>query len=173
MEHPKAAQRFAEYAGGDRRLTGIEQADGIKEGDIRVNLSQTEKEALVAAAVKARENSYSPYSGYKVGAAVLTATGKTYTGCNVENAVHAPAICAERVAIAKAVSEGERVFVAAAVATSNGAYPCGVCRQALREFCQNILVLVANAGGCWTEVVLTDLLPESFGPEDVQRRQLE
>ncbi|HEC33587.1 MAG TPA: cytidine deaminase, partial [Chloroflexi bacterium] len=100
-------------------------------------------ESVIAQAKAARENAYAPYSGYRVGAALLGRSGRIYTGCNVENAVYPLCTCAERVAVVKAVSEGERQFVALAVVTENGGAPCGSCRQTLREFGEDIVVLIA------------------------------
>ena len=127
------------------------------------------REELVAKALEARENAYAPYSGYKVGAALLGKSGKVYTGCNVENAVYPLSICAERTAIFKAVSEGEQSFVAMAVATENGGSPCGSCRQVLREFGKKTLVLIADESGEFREVKLSKLLPESFSENDLPR----
>jgi cytidine deaminase len=121
------------------------------------------REKLVAKALKARENAYAPYSGYKVGAALLGKSGNVYTGCNVENAVYSLTICAERTAIFKAVSEGEQSFVALAVATENGGSPCGSCRQVLREFGRKTLVLIADETGEFRETNVSTLLPDSFG----------
>ena len=120
------------------------------------------REKLVAKALKARENAYAPYSGYKVGAALLGKSGNVYTGCNVENAVYSLTICAERTAIFKAVSEGEQSFVALAVATENGGSPCGSCRQVLREFGRKTLVLIADETGEFRETNVSTLLPDSF-----------
>ncbi len=117
---------------------------------------------LIAQARMARERAYVPYSGYRVGAALLGRSGRVYTGCNVENAVYPMTTCAERTAVVKAVSEGERQFVAIAVVTENGGTPCGACRQTLREFGENIVVLIANTDGAWRETTLRDLLPDSF-----------
>lgn len=125
------------------------------------------REALVAQALRARERAYAPYSGYRVGAALLGRSGRIYTGCNVENAVYPLSICAERAAVVKAVSEGEREFVAIAVATANGATPCGACRQTLREFGEGIIVLIADAGGAFRETTVVELLPDSFSAADL------
>ena len=122
---------------------------------------------LLKLAIDAREKSYSPYSHYKVGAALLTTDGKIYTGCNIENAAYTPSNCAERTAIFKAVSEGERDFAAIAVATSNGGAPCGICRQVIREFAPNLTVIVGNIEGNYHVFTLSDLLPHSFGPENL------
>lgn len=94
-------------------------------------------------------------------------SGHVYTGCNVENAVYPLGICAERVAVFKAVSEGERGFVAIAVATDNGGSPCGSCRQVLREFGADIVVLIADTAGAFRETTVEALLPDSFGPADL------
>lgn len=122
---------------------------------------------LLDQAIKARELAYAPYSRYQVGAALLTATGKIYTGCNVESATHTPCICAERTAIFKAVSEGEQDFVAIAVATANGGAPCGVCRQVMREFATDLQILVGDTERNYQIFTLTELLPYSFGPENL------
>lgn len=130
----------------------------------------TEKWAeLLQKAIEAREFAYAPYSNYKVGAALLTADGKIYKGCNIESASYSPSVCAERTAIFKAVSEGEREFVAMAIATINGGAPCGVCRQVMREFAPNIIVIVGDISGNYNILSLPDLLPYSFGPENLPR----
>lgn len=123
---------------------------------------------LLQAAIEAREKSYSPYSHYKVGAALLTTRGKIYTGCNIENAAYTPSNCAERTAIFKAVSEGERDFAAIAVVTGNGGAPCGVCRQVMREFAPNLTVIIGDIKGNYQVVTLNDLLPHGFGPENLE-----
>lgn len=128
---------------------------------------------LFQQAIKAREYSYSPYSNYKVGAALLTAASNVYKGCNIENAAYTPSICAERNAVFKAVSEGETDFVAIAVATSNGGAPCGVCRQVMREFSPDLIVIIGNTEGEYLVVSLSDLLPHSFGPENLPPPQSE
>jgi cytidine deaminase len=120
---------------------------------------------LLTHAIRAREHSYSPYSHYKVGAALLTRTGKIYTGCNIENAGYTASVCGERTAIFKAVSEGEKEFVAIAVATINGGAPCGVCRQVIREFAPDLTVIIGNIEGEYQVLSLAELLPHSFGPE--------
>jgi cytidine deaminase len=125
------------------------------------------REELVAQAIQARERAYAPYSEYKVGAALLAKSGRIYTGCNVENAVYPLCTCAERVAIVKAVSEGEQSFVALAVATENGGSPCGSCRQTLREFGKRTVVLIADTAGNYRETMITDLLPDSFSAKDL------
>jgi len=130
--------------------------------------AEFDREALIAKAIEAREKAYAPYSNYRVGAALLGKSGRIYTGCNVENAVYPLATCAERAAVVKAVSEGEREFVALAVATENAGSPCGSCRQVLREFGEDIVVLIADAGGAYRETTVADLLPDSFSVEDLK-----
>lgn len=132
-------------------------------------------EELCALAVKAMENAYVPYSGYKVGAALLTKSGKIYTGCNIENSSYSPTVCAERTAIFKAVSEGEREFLKIAVAGGkNGVItgefpPCGVCRQVMAEFCiPDFKILVVGGENSFNEYTLSDILPFSFNPEHVK-----
>ncbi|MCZ7541937.1 MAG: cytidine deaminase [Anaerolineae bacterium] len=127
---------------------------------------------LVEAALAARQRAYSPYSSYAVGAALLTASGAVYTGCNIEIASFGATVCAERTAVFKAVSEGERDFRAIAVVTSNGAAPCGICRQVLFEFAPALIVVAANAQGevLW-EGTLSDLLPLGFGPQKLAEGQ--
>ena len=125
-------------------------------------------EILLQKAKQAQALAYAPYSGYQVGAALLCADGTIYTGCNIENAAYSPTNCAERTAIFKAVSEGQREFVALAVCagmggkTENGCTPCGVCRQVLSEFCKpDMPIYLANPDGFDT-VTLSQLLPHSF-----------
>ena len=125
-------------------------------------MKEWSREELVAQAMQARERAYAPYSGYRVGAALLGKSGRVYTGCNVENAVYPLCTCAERVAVVKAVSEGEREFIALAVVTENGATPCGSCRQTLREFGEDIVVLVVDATGAYRETTVAELLPDGF-----------
>ncbi len=123
---------------------------------------------LIQMAIEAREGAYAPYSEYKVGAALVTSTGRYFTGCNIENAAYPMSLCAERVAVFKAASEGEHEFTALAVVTSNGATPCGACRQVLAEFGLDTLVLVANTEGMITqEAMLSELLPGAFTPHDL------
>ena len=123
---------------------------------------------LIAAAVSVRKKAYSPYSHYAVGAAVLTESGKIFTGVNIENAAYPSSICAERVAIFKAVSEGERQFTACAVVTDNGGPPCGACRQVMVEFNPEMDILIANGNGDHVlETTVKGLLPYAFRPEDL------
>lgn len=125
---------------------------------------------LVKAAIEAREYAYAPYSNYKVGAALLTAAGTIYQGCNVENAAYTPTNCAERTAIFKAVSEGVTEYTAIAVVTADGGPPCGVCLQVMREFAPHLTVVIGNLDGEYQVFKLDDLLPQSFGPENLRRR---
>jgi cytidine deaminase len=124
-------------------------------------------QALIALATQARERAYAPYSNYAVGAALLGVSGQVYTGCNVENAVYSLTVCAERAALFKAVSEGEREFRAIAVVTANGGSPCGSCRQVLAEFAQDLRVLIARPGELVAVQTIADLLPRAFGPRDL------
>lgn len=135
----------------------------------------TNKE-LCSAAVDAIKNAYAPYSGYKVGAALLTKSGKVYTGCNIENASYSPTVCAERTAVFKAVSDGERDFLKIAVAGGkNGEIagefpPCGVCRQVMSEFCsEDFEILVVNGENSFTEYKLSEILPYSFNPDHLNK----
>ena len=126
------------------------------------------KEQLAKLALDARNWAYAPYSNYKVGAALLTSSGKIYDGVNIENAAYSATVCAERVAVFKAVSEGEREFVAIAVATINAGTPCGVCRQVLQEYgLETIVLLVDGEGNLKGETTVAELLPESFGSESL------
>ncbi len=123
---------------------------------------------LIKSALAARENSHSPYSEFRVGAALLCADGKVYTGCNIENASYPATVCAERTAIFKAVSEGCRDFSAIAIVGGNSdkmtmAYPCGVCRQVMSEFCKkDFRIIVAESEEKYEEYTLGELLPKSF-----------
>lgn len=125
----------------------------------------TSTQTLIDRALAAREKAYAPYSKYKVGAALLTADGEIYEGCNVENAAYGLCMCAERTAVFKAVSDGVREFSAIAVATENGGSPCGSCRQVLREFAPDLTVIITDTAGNFRETTLSQLLPDSFGPE--------
>ncbi len=135
---------------------------------MQIKLTNEQREQLIHKAQEARERAYAPYSNYRVGAALLTTSGKIFTGCNVENAAYPTSLCAERVAVFKAVSEGEREFSAIAVVTSSGATPCGACRQVLAEFGLDTRVLVADTSGkLKQEAMLSDLLPGAFTPKDL------
>lgn len=127
---------------------------------------------LVAAAVEARGRAYAPYSGFPVGAALLSKGGRVFTGCNVENASYGLTVCAERVALFRAVSEGVREFQAIAIACGDApCSPCGACRQVLYEFAPNLTVILADGEGRrWETVQLSALLPKSFGPADLAGR---
>ncbi len=124
---------------------------------------------LIKYALEAREKSYSPYSKFKVGAAILTRSGKVFTGCNIESSSYTPTICAERTALSKCVSEGHTDLEKIAVVGSleKISYPCGVCRQFLREFGDDIIIISATSENNYTEYKLSALLPNSFGPEDL------
>jgi cytidine deaminase len=126
-----------------------------------------DREGLVRQAAAARARAYAPYSDYAVGAALLAESGRVYLGCNVENAVYPLVMCAERVAVFKAVCAGERRFRAIAVVTRNGGAPCGSCRQVLREFGEDTLVLIADADGNTRETSVAELLPDSFSAADL------
>lgn len=124
------------------------------------------RENLIQIALEARKWAYVPYSKYAVGAALLTDSGRIYDGVNIENAAFPATICAERVAVFKAVSEGERQFAAIAVVTSNGGAPCGSCRQVLAEFGLDTRVLIADEDGKLVrELSVGELLPGAFTPE--------
>lgn len=132
-----------------------------------------DKARLIEEAKCAMQASYSPYSGFKVGAALLTKSGKLYTGCNIENAAYTPTICAERVAFFSAVRDGEREFEAIAIVggksgeISSFTYPCGVCRQVMREFCTDDFTIVLFDGKQYTEHTLGELFPNSFSPQSL------
>ena len=133
------------------------------------DLSDEERHALIELAIEARRRAYAPYSNYHVGAALRTKSGRIFTGCNVENAAYPTGMCAERVAVFKAVSEGEQEFEVIAVATSNGGSPCGGCRQVLAEFGLDTLVLIADHHGRLVQETTVDgLLPGAFTPEQLR-----
>lgn len=133
----------------------------------------TDYKALMAEAQKARQKSYSPYSHFRVGAALLTKSGKIYTGCNIENAAYTPTVCAERTAIFKAVSEGERDFEALAIIggaegeTADFCAPCGVCRQVIAEFCDKNFKIVLGNEDNFKVYTLDGLLPFAFTGDDL------
>lgn len=122
---------------------------------------------LFEKAKQARENAYAPYSKFQVGACILTEDGSSFTGCNFENASFGATICAERCAASCAIAAGQRRFMAIAIAANTAAWPCGICRQVLREFAcgADMPVIVGPYDGDFTVKTLGDLLPESFGPE--------
>jgi cytidine deaminase len=123
---------------------------------------------LIDLARKARKKAYTPYSHYKVGAALLGKSGKVYTGCNVENASYGHTVCAERTAVLKAVSEGETEFEAIAVVTKNGGSPCGACRQVLSEFAPELTIYIADKNGEYRTTTMKKLLPDSFTPAHLE-----
>jgi len=126
-----------------------------------IDKPMTDKQLIEVAAL-AREKAYAPYSGFPVGAALLASSGKVYTGCNVENASSGLTVCAERVAVFKAVSEGEQEFDTIAVVTATGGSPCGACRQVLIEFGDSLRVLVADTEGHVLGFSMEQLLPNAF-----------
>ncbi len=139
-------------------------------------MSRVTDEQLVKQAFLAREKAYAPYSRFRVGAALLTAEGTVYTGCNIENAAYTPTNCAERTAFFKAVSEGERDFAAIAiVGGKEGAghpglcAPCGVCRQVMQEFCsqKEFRIILAETETTYQSFTLEELLPLGFGPDNL------
>lgn len=131
-------------------------------------LTNEERQQLIQLAMAARRYAYAPYSRYAVGAALRTASGRLYTGCNIENAAYPTGICAERVAVFKAVSDGERQFDVLAVVTANGGYPCGACRQVLAEFGLETIVLIADGEGRLVlETTVGTLLPGAFTAKDL------
>ena len=145
----------------------------IYEGELPVN-------EMIRSAIEARKKAYAPYSGYMVGAAVLTNELRIYTGCNIENASYTPSICAERTAISKAVSEGWRRLKAIAIVgspkgdtISQYAFPCGVCRQVMREFAdpEEFVVITARSEQDYKLYRLYELLPESFGPDNLRYQE--
>ena len=130
---------------------------------------------LCQKAIDMRSESYAPYSDFLVGSAVLLSDGTVYTGCNIENSAFGPSICAERTAIVKAISGGSRDFAAIAIAGGKRdgglqyCAPCGVCRQVMREFCKpSFKIYLAKSAYDYQEFTLAELLPESFGPENLE-----
>ena len=139
-------------------------------------LTQKTIKELIVSAIAARKKSYSPYSHYQVGAALLAENGQVITGCNIENAAYTPTNCAERTAFFKAVSEGVTDFKAIAIVGSpegdvltQYAYPCGVCRQVMMEFCSpsDFQIIVAKSEDDYRIMMLQELLPEGFGPDNL------
>ena len=140
-------------------------------------MTKEKQAALMRAAREARKMAYAPYSRYQVGAALLCADGRVFTGCNVENAAFGPCNCAERTAIFKAVSEGVREFTAIAVtggfedaAEPDDCTPCGVCRQVMAEFCrpESFEIIMGRTDDSLRTRTLGELLPESFGPGNLE-----
>jgi cytidine deaminase len=134
-----------------------------------MTITKEERQSLIDLANEARRRAYAPYSKYPVGAALRTKSGRLFTGVNVENAAYPQTMCAERVAIFKAVSEGETDFEVIAVVTNNGGSPCGGCRQVLAEFGLDTIVLIADGSGKMQKVMtVAELLPEAFRPDHLQ-----
>ena len=139
-------------------------------------IAETEKKELIKQAIAAMQTAYAPYSHFRVGAALLTRSGRIYQGGNIENAAYTPTNCAERTAFFKAVSEGEREFAAICVVggkdgvLTDYAAPCGVCRQVMMEFCnpESFLIILAMNENTYQEYTLKQLLPEGFGPKNLQ-----
>lgn len=123
---------------------------------------------LVSLAKKELKNSYSPYSGFKVAAALITKSGNVYTGANIENSSYSATVCAERVALFKAISNGEREFEAIAIVCEKGdfCYPCGVCRQVMSEFCDESFRIILEGNNIIKSHTLEELLPHSFKLKD-------
>lgn len=135
-------------------------------------LTDEKRQEIIQTAVQARKWAYAPYSGYRVGAAVLADSGEIYDGVNVENAAYPTGMCAERSAIFNAVAQGERKFTAIAVSTENGGSPCGACRQVMAEFGLQIRVFICNdKGELLQETSAGELLPGAFGPEDLPAKE--
>ncbi len=132
---------------------------------------------LAREAIAAKENAYVPYSHFRVGAALLTADGKIYTGCNIENAAYTPTNCAERTAFFKAVSEGERAFAAIAITgdADDYLYPCGVCRQVMAEFCdpKEFQIILVNTESDYRIFTLEEILPGAFTVADLEKGRKE
>ena len=132
-------------------------------------------EKLIRIAIEMTNKSYAPYSGFRVGAALLAKDGRIFTGCNIENAAYSPTNCAERTAFFKAVSEGAREFTAIAIVGGKDGVitqltaPCGVCRQVMMEFCnpKNFEIYMAADERNYKKATLAELLPEGFGPENL------
>ena len=135
-----------------------------------MTLTNEERQALIDLGNTARKRAYAPYSNYPVGAALRTKTGRIYTGVNVENAAYPQTMCAERVAIFKAISDGEREFEVISVVTDNGGSPCGGCRQVMAEFALDMIVLMADGNGkLIKETTVKELLPEAFTPNHLSK----
>ena len=132
-------------------------------------LAKEEREHIIKSAMRVRHFAYAPYSQYQVGAALLTRSGRIFTGVNVENAAYPAGICAERTAIFKAVTAGEKDYIAIAVVTENGGTPCGSCRQVMAEFSLEMTVIVLDkTGKIILDTTVADLLPGAFGPNDLR-----
>lgn len=170
----KKRDHGAGVEGGQAGRSPLYRFDGPCHG---AGVGDERAERLAAAAALARRRAYAPYSGFRVGAALLARDGRIFTGCNVENAAYTPSICAERTAFSKAVSEGCREFDAICIV--GGAMdppeapcsPCGVCLQVMMEFCdpEAFLVILAGKGGRHEAYLLKELLPRGFGPANLNR----
>lgn len=135
-----------------------------------MTITDQEKQALVDLANTARERAYVPYSGYRVGSSLRTKSGRIFTGVNIENAAYPQTMCAERVAMFKAVSEGEKDFEVITVVTDNGGSPCGGCRQVMAEFGLDTIVILADGKGkIVQETTINSLLPGAFTPEQLKK----
>ena len=135
-----------------------------------MTLTNEERQALIDLGNAARQRAYVPYSNYPVGAALRTKTGRIYTGVNVENAAYPQTMCAERVAIFKAISDGEKEFEVISVVTDNGGSPCGGCRQVMAEFALDMIVLMADGSGkLIKETTVSELLPGAFTPNHLTK----
>lgn len=131
-----------------------------------------DKRQLIEMALEAQKKAYVPYSNFHVGATVLMKDGSIYTGCNIEVSSYSPTICAERTAIFKAVSEGSReIDSIVIVGDADPTYPCGVCRQVIREFGRDAKIIIASSVDRYREYTIDDLLPHSFGPEDLEENR--
>jgi cytidine deaminase len=143
--------------------------------EVRVDSAMTNEEraVLISAASRARENAHAPYSQFRVGAALRANSGRIFTGCNIENSSFGLTVCAERVAVFKALSEGERRFDAIAVVadTERLTPPCGACRQILWEFCRDAEVVLANLSGQITMRRVPDLLPDAFDASFIGKKE--
>jgi cytidine deaminase len=143
----------------------------VKKRFFMIKVSVEEAQSLVNLANEARSQAYVPYSHYPVGAAVRTKSGRIFTGVNVESAAYPTTMCAERVAIYKAVSEGEREFDVIAVVTPNGGSPCGGCRQVMAEFGLETIVIIGNGEGqVLQQTTVNELLPGAFTPAHLNQR---
>lgn len=130
---------------------------------------------LIEKAIEAKEFAYVPYSKFRVGAALLAKNGSVYTGCNIESASYTPTNCAERTAYFKAISEGVKEFEMIVITSDveGYTYPCGVCRQVMREFSKDLKIIIANTVDDYKEYTLEDLFPFGFGPEDLDATKKE
>ena len=117
---------------------------------------------IIKIAIQMRQNSYAPYSNYKVGSAVEVISGEIIGGCNVESSSYGLTCCAERTALFRAISEGYKSFIALAVATENGGMPCGACRQVIWDLCKEIPIYICNNNGYLKTVLSSELLPDAF-----------